>query len=351
MKMNEISLAFTFAGCFLGAGYVSGQEIFQFFGTFGNKGILGLCIAILIIILFGVFLIRLTKATGVKEMDRIVAGDRLPKLNIIIGFIETFFMFGIFVIMTAGASALINELLGISPWISSVLFCSLVLCLSFFGTEGMITVFSTFVPVLSVALIIMCGSEIFSGKEPVFVYTNTNPLLGGWFVSALIFTAYNIFTSIGIITPIADRIEDKKVLRGIALGGIFLLVIALSVLFLTLMNSGAEKTELPVLTVANGYGIGMKTAFAILLLGAMLGTSLSCTVAVTKFLTLKSPKLKGYFLNTIMCICAGFFSLLGFGKLISIVYPICGYFGAVAIILIFIRYFKMKKGFYETSEK
>jgi len=343
MKMNELSLAFTFAGCFLGAGYVSGQEIFQFFGAFGKQGILGLCIAILIMILFGVFLIKLTKATGIKEMDRIVAGDRFPKLNLIVGFIETFFMFGIFVIMTAGASALLDELFGIPLILASAIFCTVILCLSFFGTGGMITVFSAFVPVLSVALVIMCGKELLSGKEVVFVHTNENPLLGGWFVSALIFTAYNIFSSIGIITPIAERIEDKKVVKGIVLGGIFLLVIALSVLLLTLMNSGAEKTELPVLTVAERYGTGVKIAFALLLLGAMLGTSLSCTVAVTKFLTLKNEKLSEKKLNGVMCFFALIFSLLGFGNLISVVYPICGYFGAVAIILIFIRYIKKRK--------
>jgi len=343
MKMNELSLAFTFAGCFLGAGYVSGQEIFQFFGAFGKQGILGLCIAILIMILFGVFLIKLTKATGIKEMDRIVAGDRFPKLNLIVGFIETFFMFGIFVIMTAGASALLDELFGIPLILASAIFCTVILCLSFFGAGGMITVFSAFVPVLSVALVVMCGKELLSGKEIVFVHTNENPLLGGWFVSALIFTAYNIFSSIGIITPIAERIEDKKVVKGIALGGIFLLVIALSVLLLTLMNSGAEKTELPVLTVAESYGTGVKIAFALLLLGAMLGTSLSCTVAVTKFLTLKNEKLNVNILNAVMCFFALIFSLLGFGNLISVVYPICGYFGAVAIILIFIRYIKKRK--------
>ena len=36
--MNRIGawqLAFVYAGCFLGAGYVSGQEILQFFGAFG----------------------------------------------------------------------------------------------------------------------------------------------------------------------------------------------------------------------------------------------------------------------------------------------------------------------------
>ena len=42
--MKEIktwSLAFTYVGCFLGAGFISGQELWQFFGSFGNWGYVG----------------------------------------------------------------------------------------------------------------------------------------------------------------------------------------------------------------------------------------------------------------------------------------------------------------------
>ena len=40
-KESALRLGFTFAGCYLGAGYVSGQELWQFFGCFGWQGIGG----------------------------------------------------------------------------------------------------------------------------------------------------------------------------------------------------------------------------------------------------------------------------------------------------------------------
>ena len=40
-KIGTLRLALTFAGCFLGAGYVSGQELWQYFGAFGARGLLG----------------------------------------------------------------------------------------------------------------------------------------------------------------------------------------------------------------------------------------------------------------------------------------------------------------------
>lgn len=37
-KISASAMCFTFTGCFLGAGYVSGQELYQFFGAFGAAG-------------------------------------------------------------------------------------------------------------------------------------------------------------------------------------------------------------------------------------------------------------------------------------------------------------------------
>ena len=45
-KESALRLGFTFAGCYLGAGYVSGQELWQFFGCFGWQGIAGLLLAV-----------------------------------------------------------------------------------------------------------------------------------------------------------------------------------------------------------------------------------------------------------------------------------------------------------------
>ena len=45
-KMGVLPLAFTYVGCFLGAGFVSGQELWQFFGAFGGLGFLGFAVAV-----------------------------------------------------------------------------------------------------------------------------------------------------------------------------------------------------------------------------------------------------------------------------------------------------------------
>lgn len=63
-KIGALRLGLTFAGCFLGAGYVSGQELWQYFGAFGAHGLLGLVLAIALLGGTGVVLLRLSARTG-----------------------------------------------------------------------------------------------------------------------------------------------------------------------------------------------------------------------------------------------------------------------------------------------
>ena len=45
-KMSAFSIAMALVGTLIGAGYASGQELMQFFGAFGAKGIIGIVIAL-----------------------------------------------------------------------------------------------------------------------------------------------------------------------------------------------------------------------------------------------------------------------------------------------------------------
>ena len=62
-QIKTWTLAFTYVGCFLGAGFISGQELWQFFGAFGNWGYVGFALAALLFVVIGVLFIRLTQLT------------------------------------------------------------------------------------------------------------------------------------------------------------------------------------------------------------------------------------------------------------------------------------------------
>ena len=67
-KIGVIQLGLSAAGTFLGAGFISGQEIWSFFGCFGAAGIAGFVAnAVLCGVIFYIA-VDLVRKTGVEEM-------------------------------------------------------------------------------------------------------------------------------------------------------------------------------------------------------------------------------------------------------------------------------------------
>ena len=46
---NALSAAMVLIGTFIGAGFASGQEVIQYFGIFGNYGVVGILISCLLL--------------------------------------------------------------------------------------------------------------------------------------------------------------------------------------------------------------------------------------------------------------------------------------------------------------
>lgn len=345
-KINSLSLCFTFAGCFLGAGYVSGQELLQFFSSFGKPGYIGLLFAVILQVVFGIMLISLAMKTGIFEMDKIIIPWEKPSLRNTFGVLQEILLFGIFVIMSAGTGALFEQVFSLPFWVGSLVICVITALLAIKGVGAMVKVFSYFVPVLvAVTLGISVYSIATKGfPEITSAKSGENPLLSNWIVSSLTFVSYNIFGSIGILTLVGKSVKKKgTVIAGVSSGGVMLLVIALGILFSISVSDGSTEKELPMLFVAEKINIILGYVYAFLLFGGMLGTSVSSVVALENFMETKSEKIRnGRTLTVIiMCVLCFLLSLAGFSDLVGFIYPVFGYLGFAALVLIIVNYLRV----------
>ena len=218
-------LGAAFSGCFLGAGYVSGREMWQFFGRFGPVGWLGLCLSIALL---------------------------------------------------GGAGALL--------------------------------------------LLPACPPPAFQGGV-------------GWLPSAMAFSAYNMFSAVAILAPLGRQVPPRCTPRGIGLGCTMLFMVAAPILLVLNHYPGAAETEFPMLTVVTAISPGLGIPYLLLLLIAMVVTAFSCFLAGMERLS-AGTELHGrervlrFFAVSLVAWGA---SLLGFGELISLIYPV---FGAVSAVFL-----------------
>ncbi|MFR0796584.1 MAG: hypothetical protein ACLSHG_10075 [Oscillospiraceae bacterium] len=193
-KIGTLRLALTFAGCFLGAGYVSGQELWQYFGAFGARGLLGLVLAVALLGGTGVLLLRLSARTGIETMDALIVRARHPMAA--------------YGRRRADGGAAVRRRVhhGRRHRRRSASRCSACRCgwarpsracssrrRRIFGLGGMVSVFTVAVPCMIVAALVIAGIRLHRTglTAAAFAAGDTNPMLGNWATSAVNYAAYN----------------------------------------------------------------------------------------------------------------------------------------------------------------
>ena len=346
--LGALRLALVYAGCFLGAGYVSGQELWQFFGVYGKNGYAGLLLAMALLCFFGILMLLTARQMGDDDMDRVVIPWHSSWLHTTLGILACVFFFGVDAIMNAGVGAMAEQLFFVPHALASALFSGLVLLIALLGLRGLSSAFSVSVPLLVVCTVLF---GIISVKENGFtldaapVLIKNKGLLGNWLVGALVYASYNIFGALGIVIPFAGHVKRRRtVYAGIGLGTILLALIALSVLLSLHAMPAAAEAELPMLYCAQRQGSIFAYMYALLLLLAMFGTSLSCLVGMVEYLELKRPRFKERHKLFVAALLLAAYAagLFGFGDLIGVIYPVFGYAGAIFLLCLLIQWRRQK---------
>lgn len=338
--ISGFQLGLTFAGCFLGAGYVSGREMWQFFGRFGMWGWIGLAMAMSCLGLFGGMTLLLVQKTDNEVLEELVIPWNIPTLRICVSVFSVVFLFGIDSIMTAGSGAMYYQLFGFPKVWGSFLFSLIVAGVTLSGKEGMVSVFSLIVPFLTIAAVVLSMLALITlPKDPVVLKENGME----WIFSSITFAAYNMFSTVAILAPLGKDVTVKKVKQGILFGTSILFLIAGLIIIVLSKHSQSVLLELPMLSVVSQITPGLGYFFGILLLAAMFGTGLSSFLTGVNQLINYSSVIRRNRVTSIVILSLLIFaaSMCGFGKLINVFYPIFGSCSIVFLICLFIHFYKV----------
>jgi len=337
-RIGFAGLGITMAGGILGAGYVSGQELYQYFGVYGPKGITGVILSLSIITLCMYMVIWLAYRCESRTLDEVVIRWNNKKVKAVFGFVFAALYFCVNIVMIAGISSLGEQLLGIDSRICGAVISVIVMVCVYFGINGMLLVFGACVPVLVITAIIICIIQVTGAglEQVVFTEGKANPLLGGWLFSAINYAACNIFASAGCVTPLAFKMKSTKAgFGGMIFGGALLLAVAMAILCALATSSSSTAFDLPMLDLAQRMSVASGYIYGVLLLLAMFGNAVSTFVAVMNFVDVKIPSLLKHRIPVIVVlgIATYIFSSAGFSQLISVIYPVIGYIGLGSILL------------------
>ena len=351
-QITATQLAFAYVGAFLGAGFVSGQELWQFFACFGPIGLLGFVLTAVLFFIINYSLLRLVQTTGQVEMGRLMTIGDHPRLAAVINALQILLLFGVAVIMIAGAASLAQQLLPVPAWLAGGLFTLIVILVALLGMQGLVAVFSFVVPATTVCAVVLGAITLLRGDFQFAPAAGSiSALVPHWMIGFPTYAAYNLFGTISILVPFVQAISQKSTIRrGLGLGSGILILLAWSIIAALAAVPTAGLAELPMAVLAGQLHPALEAGYGILMALGMFSATLSTITASVNQIAIRWRKAAVHYkwFTTILLIVAYLLSQLGFGSLIGVVYPVFGYLSIPFLCCIVINWHREWKKQKET---
>lgn len=352
LKNNLIKVfqvATVFIGTIVGAGLASGKEITEFFTKYGIYSFLGIiaCGAFYIIICSMISKISIVyNLNSYSDFINIISPNILGKFT---GLITTFFLISSASIILAGSGALINQFFEIPKILGSLIMIVFALFFLLRDTDGLIEVNSFIVPSL-IGTLTLITILYFSFCKETVSYNNIlsfPPQKSGLAISTILYSGYNTLSACGVLVPISTKIKNSKIMIiGVITGALGLTILCLMInLLLTVNQPYIYNYEIPLLFVANRFGAIIQALLLVIIWLEMFSTEVSDIYSISKTLD-KSFNIKFEKAIFIVICIALLISQLGFGNLITKLYPLFGLLSLIFIFQCIVFFFKHKKSFY-----
>ncbi|MEK4425038.1 YkvI family membrane protein [Solibacillus sp. FSL K6-1523] len=345
---KSMQIGGAFVGMVVGAGFASGQEIMQYFTSFGLKGILGGVIATIAFAVLGMTLAQLGsdfQTTSHKEVVYYLGGRYI---GLILDFLITVLLFGVAVVMFAGAGATFEQMFNIEAKIGSTIMVVVTIISLFLNVKSIINLIALLTPYLMTIIFVILIYSLFTMEISLFeaneIALTQTSAASNWFVSTLLYVSYNLAAGAAMLIVMGGTVKNRKVAgMGGILGGIMLgaLIILINVTMLVKMDVVAG-VDMPTLELAKQIHPVIGVLMAFVLLGMMYNTAVGMIYAfAVRFV---GPKDRLFKPAVVFVGLLGLLvSLVGFTTLVGKVYSTMGYLGFALIITIIFTWFRKPK--------
>ena len=285
------------------------------------------------------------KMTSHKEGIYYIGGRFIgPILDILI----TFVLFGIAIVMFAGAGSTFQQMYGLNPGIGSILMATATILTLLLNADNIIKIVAVLTPYLMGIIFIILIYSLFTMEYSIgelnIMAQNQTSAAPNWIVSTILYVSYNIASGAAMLIVMGGAEKNRKIAgRGGIIGGImlgFLILLINAALFAKL--DIIAGVDMPTLELAKQIHPVVGFLMSLMLLGMMYSTAVGMFYIFT--VRIISPKRK-LFKPAVMIIgLTGFaISLVGFTTLVGKLYSSIGYLGLLLIVAVIVTWLRNKK--------
>lgn len=347
MNKKTVSIMLAYVGVLTGAGLASGQELMQYFISFGKAGLFGLAaIGILHILVGGIILQLGSHYLAESHIDVLeeVSNKYMTKFMDYALIINCFLM-GF--VMIAGAGSNLNQQFGFEPWVGSLICTIMIIIIGMLDFDKVTKVIGAFTPLIIIFAIIG-GIFTFATIKPDWqsldqIGKAVKSPLPNIFLSTINYFGLCMISEISMAFVLGgSKTDSAEAGIGGMLGGLMIAILTGLVGFTLFFNLPQIKdADIPMQIILENIHPILGLMMSLIIFGMIFNTAISLFYSAARRFSDTENKFRR---NLIVFTLMGFgLSFLGFKKLMSILYPILGYLGLILTIILVIAWFRERE--------
>ena len=349
-QKTSVPRILTYAGAIvaflIGSGFATGQEILQYFTSYGYWGVFGT--GLLVLTLMTYVVVEFFIVGEAKKFDR---PSRIfhyycgKHLGVFFDYFSILFVFLSFAVMVAGAGAVFEEHYGLSKFTGGVGLAAVVGVTVWFGLKNLVDVIGKIGPLIAVIAIALGVLGIVRNPEGISV---GNALLPGldltqastnWFMSGLSYVGFCMLWLAAFLTALGKTARSRKEAASGGLVGSMVFSVACIIVGLGLLAHIARVngTEIPMLVLANDVSPLLAAGISVMILAGIYTTAVPLLWTVSsRFYADDKPGFK-YLTLALAAVGTVVGLVIPFSQMVNVVYVINGYVGILLLVLMLIK--------------
>jgi len=349
-KSGRARRVLTYAGAIIafliGSGFATGQEILQYFTSYGYAGVFGT--GLLVLVLMGYVAVEFFVVGQAKKFEkpsRIFHYYSGKYLGTFFDYFSNLFVFLSFTVMVAGAGAVFEEHYGMSKFVGGIGLAIVVGLSVWFGLKNLVDVIGKIGPLIVVVAIglgllgiLRNPSGIAEGQAllPTLDLTQAST---NWFMSGLSYVGFCMLWLAAFLTALGKTARNRKEAVAGALTGSTVFSLACVIVGLGLLANITRVggTEIPMLVLAKDISPVLAAGISVMILAGIYTTAVPLLWTVSS--RFYADKTKGFkYLTVILAILGTVIGLmLPFSQMVNLVYVINGYVGTLLLVLMLVK--------------
>lgn len=339
MNKKNLSLILAYVGILTGAGLASGQELLQYFVSFGTVGLVALGIVGILHFLLGGAILQLGSHYQATSHIDILDKVALPFVGKFLDYalVFTCFVFGF--VMIAGAGSNLNQEFGLSSWVGSLICTLMIIIIGMMDFEKVTKIIGAFTPLILIfvfiASIVTFIKSDFNFQSLDLVAKSLTPNTANPIIATINYFAMCIMSAVSMAFVLGgSRLNSKEAGHSGLIGGLLVGVLGFLIGFTLFLNINLIKdADIPMQLIVKEIHPILGRIMAIIIYGMIFNTGISLFYSMSRRFAGDDEKKFKIYLTVLTFIGFGV-SFLGFKKLVAVFYPIIGYIGIVLVTVL-----------------